>query len=445
MGGEGLFRPGNPPLSGMLPRRPANEATPERSGGAGGDTGHEALPMKIEGIDVVAAAIGAKNCIFVAVRTDAGITGYAETVLKRKTRMVEAGIHELSRFLVGRDPTRIEDLWEKMYRDSFWVGGPAHATPLSAVEIALWDILGKSLGVPVYRLLGGPTRERIPVYCHCATGPTPESFAAAARACVAAGHRALKAGVPLMYGGDRGVRLAGDARRDDFGYYGTRGALDPSLKETELLPADFFTRVREFFLAAREAVGPTIHLMVDVHGRLSPANARRLCAALADVGLLFVEEPVPPESAADLREVAASSPVPIAVGERWATIHDARRFLDAGGVAVAQPDVVNCGGLMQARKIAALAEAHSVPLAPHNPNGPLATAASIQLAASIPNFLILETIGSAADRAEQAAVARPPLAFNDGYLELPTGPGLGIEPLFGELAGRPYQPFEGWR
>ena len=401
--------------------------------------------MKIVGIDVVSAAVGAKNCIFVAVRTDEGITGYAETVLKRKTRMIEAGIQELARFLVGRDPTRIEDLWEKMYRDSFWVGGPAHATPLSAVEIALWDINGKSLGVPIYRLLGGPTRERIPVYCHCAAGPTPESFAAAAKACVASGYRALKTGVPLMYGGDKAVRIAGGAPRDDFGYYGTRGSIDPSHKETELLPADFFTRVREFFLAAREAVGPQVHLMVDVHGRLSPANARRLCASLADIELLFVEEPVPPESPEALREVATTSPVPIATGERWATIHDARRFLEAGGVAVAQPDVVNCGGIMQAKKIAALAEAHYVPVAPHNPNGPLATAASLQLAACIPNFLILETIGSQADRTEQAAVSHPPLVLEDGCLVLPTGPGLGIEPVFSELAKRPYQPFEGWR
>jgi galactonate dehydratase len=401
--------------------------------------------MKITSLEVRSAAVGAKNCIFVVVKTDEGITGYAETIMKRKTRMMEAGIHELSRFLVGRDPTQIEDLWEKMYRDSFWVGGPAHATPLSAVEIALWDILGKSLGVPIYKLLGGPTRDRIPVYCHCATGPTPETFAAAAKACVAAGHRAMKTGIPLMYGGDAGVRVNGKASRHDYGYYGTRGAIEPSLKETELLPADFFTRVREFFVAAREAVGPQVHLMVDAHGRLSPANARRLCEALSDVEMLFIEEPVPPESAESLREVVASSPVPIATGERWATIYDARRFLEAGAVAVAQPDVVNCGGLMQAKKIAALAEAHYVPIAPHNPNGPLATAASIQLAASIPNFLILETIGSTDDRAEQAAVAQPAIEFEDGCLKLPTCPGLGIEPVFSEIDKRPYQPFEGWR
>lgn len=401
--------------------------------------------MKITSIQTHAAAVGAKNCVFVIVETDAGITGYGETVMKRKTRMMEAGIHELSRFLVGRDPTQIEDLWEKMYRDSFWVGGTAHATPLSAVEIALWDILGKSLDVPIYRLFGGPTRDRIPVYCHCATGPDPESFAAAVRACVDAGHRGIKTGIPLMYGGDAGVRVGGGESRHDFGYYGTRGTIDPSLKETELLPADFFSRVRDFFIAAREAVGPRIHLMVDAHGRLSPANARRLCESLGDLGMLFIEEPVPPESAEALREVTASSRVPIATGERWATIYDARRFLEAGAVAIAQPDVVNCGGLMQARKIAALAEAHYVPIAPHNPNGPLATAASIHLAASIPNFLILETIGSTDDQAEQAAVARPAIQFEDGCLKLPTGPGLGIEPVFSEIAKRPYRPFEGWR
>lgn len=401
--------------------------------------------MKITSIDVRSADVGAKNCIFVIVKTDEGITGYAETVMKRKTKMMEAGIHELSRFLVGRDPTHIEDLWEKMYRDSFWVGGPAHATPISAVEIALWDILGKSLDVPIYRLMGGPTRDRIPVYCHCATGPTPESFATAARACVAAGHRAIKSGIPLMYGAQAGVRVNGSSERHHYGYYGTRGLIDASLKETELLPADFFRRVRDFFMAARDAVGPTIHLMVDVHGRLSPANARRLCEALADVQLLFIEEPVPPESPESLKHVTATSPIPVATGERWATIYDARRFLEAGAVSVAQPDVVNCGGLMQAKKIAALAEAHYVPLAPHNPNGPLATAASIHLAASIPNFLILETIGSLEDRADQASVAHPPLVFEDGCLLLPTGPGLGMEPILREIEGRSCHAFDGWR
>ena len=126
--------------------------------------------MKITALRTVLAALGAKNCVFVLIETDAGITGLGETVLKRRSQMVEAGIHALGRYLIGKDPTCIEDHWEKMYRDSFWVGGPMATTPLSAVEIALWDIMGQSLGVPIYKLMGGPTRDRIPVYCHCAAG-----------------------------------------------------------------------------------------------------------------------------------------------------------------------------------------------------------------------------------------------------------------------------------
>ena len=401
--------------------------------------------MKITAIRTVLAALGAKNCIFVLVETDAGITGLGETVLKRRSKMIEQGIQALGRYLIGKDPTCIEDHWEKLYRDSFWVGGPMATTPLSAVEIALWDILGQSLGVPIYKLMGGPTRDRVPVYCHCAAGATPDEFAANAQACVARGYRALKVTLPLFYGGQRHVKVAGQGERPNFGYSGTWGEIDRSLKETELLPPSVYRRIGEFFAAARAAVGPDIHLMVDCHGRLSAANALRLCEAVADYDLLFVEEPVPPENVEALKQVSSRSPVPIATGERWSTIYDARRFLGPQALAVAQPDVVNCGGLMQAKKIAALAEAEYVSLAPHNPNGPVATCAAVHLAAAIPNFLILETIGSEEDRALQAQVIDPPLQLEDGCFLLPTGPGLGMRLNEEACARYPYQTFEGWR
>lgn len=401
--------------------------------------------MKITALRTILAALGAKNCIFVLIETDEGITGLGETVLKRRSKMIEQGIQALGRYLIGKDPTCIEDHWEKMYRDSFWVGGAMATTPLSAVEIALWDILGQSLGVPIYKLLGGPTRSRVPVYCHCAAGATPEEFAANALACVQRGYRALKVTLPLFYGGQRNVKVAGQSERPNFGYSGTWGEIDRSLKETELLPPDIFRRIAAFFAAAREAVGPEVHLMVDCHGRLSPANAIRLCEALADYDLLFIEEPTPPENVEALKQVSSRSPVPIAAGERWSTIYDARRFLGPQSLAVAQPDVVNCGGLMQAKKIAALAEAEYISLAPHNPNGPVATVANVQLAASIPNFLILETIGSDEDKALQAQVIDPPLRFEDGCLLLPTGPGLGTRLNEEACKQFPYQTFEGWR
>jgi galactonate dehydratase len=405
--------------------------------------------MKITGLRTVLAALGAKNCVFVLIETDEGIVGLGETVLKRRSKMIEQGIHALGRYLIGKDPTHIEDHWEKLYRDSFWVGGPMATTPLSAVEIALWDILGQSLGVPIYKLMGGPTRDRVPVYCHCAAGETPEEFAANAVACVQRGYRGLKVTLPLFYGGQRTVKVAGQggetAQRANFGYSGTWGEIDRSLKETELLPPATYRRIGEFFAAAREAVGPDIHLMVDCHGRLSAANAIRLCDALAPYDLLFIEEPVPPENVDALREVTNRSVVPIASGERWSTIYDARRFLGPRSVAIAQPDVVNCGGLMQAKKMAAIAEAEYVSLAPHNPNGPIATVANVHLAASIPNFLILETIGSDEDKALQAQIIDPPLRFEDGCLLLPTGPGLGARLNEEACKQYPYQTFEGWR
>jgi galactonate dehydratase len=322
-----------------------------------------------------------------------------------------------------------------------------HATSLSAVEIALWDILGKSLNVPVYKLFGGPTRDRIPVYCHCTAGATPEEFAANAGECVKRGYRAMKVTLPLFYGAQRQVRLAGadEPGLPALGYSGTWGEIDRSLKETELLPPDVFRRIRDFFVAARQAVGPEVHLMVDCHGRLSPGNALRLCQTLRDLDLLFVEEPVPPENVEALAKVSASSPIPIAAGERWATIYGAREFITRQVVAVIQPDVVNCGGLMQARKIAALAEAYYISVAPHNPNGPVATAAAIHFASSIPNFLILETIGSDEDRRLQAEVAYPALRFEDGCLLLPDGPGLGVELDIEACARYPYQAYAGWR
>lgn len=401
--------------------------------------------MKITAVRTVLAALGAKNCVFVLIETDEGITGLGETVLKRRSKMIEEGIHALARFLVGKDPTRIEDLWEKMYRDSFWVGGPMATTPLSAVEVALWDILGQSLGVPIYRLMGGPTRDRVPVYCHCAAGATPDDFAANAQACVERGYRALKVTIPLFYGAQSNVKVTGQNERPNFGYSGTWGELDRSLKETELMPTSLFRRMSDFFAAARAAVGPDVQIMVDCHGRFSAANAIRFCEAVADYDLLFVEEPVPPENVEALREVTMRSPVPIASGERWSTIYDARRFLGPRSVAIAQPDIVNCGGLMQAKKMAAIAESEYISMAPHNPNGPVATCTALHFAASVPNFLILETIGSDADKALQAEVIEPALQFEDGCLLLPTGPGLGIR-LNEEACKRyPYQSFEGWR
>lgn len=378
-----------------------------------------------------------RNAVFVEIHTDAGITGIAETVMKRKTLTVEQSILELKRFLVGKDPTEIEDIWEKLYRDSFWVGGPLHATAISAIDCALWDILGKSLNAPVYKLLGGPTRKSVPVYCHCPGGATPEEFADNVRACIARGYRAIKTTLPLFYGNQR--------KTSSSSYSGTNGHIPPTLKETEYLEPSTFDRIREFIVAAREIGGADFGIAIDCHGRLNLKSAIRLCRKLEDLNLMFIEEPVPPENADVMARVQQASAIPIAAGERWATIYGAREFIEKQAVDVLQCDLVNCGGITGMKKIAALAEAHYITMAPHNPNGPVATAMNLHFAAAIPNFLILETIGSANDEKIFADITTNPPRAEESRMSLPAAPGFGIELIPSAFAKYPYHPHNGWR
>lgn len=392
--------------------------------------------MKITAIRTRVVHLDFRNAVFVWIDTDEGLTGHAETVMKRRTLTIEQAIQQCRSYLIGKDPTDIEDHWEKMYRDSFWVGGPMHATPLSAVDCALWDILAQQCGVPVYKLLGGPTRRKVPVYCHAKGGATPEEFAASVRACRERGYTAAKTTLPLFYG----ARGSGQTA-----YSGTNGVVDRHWKETELLNPAIFQRIREFFVAAREAVGPEFGLAVDCHGRFNLKGALRLCRALEDLGLLFVEEPIPPENADVLAELRRETSVPIAAGERWATIHGVRPFLEKQAVDLLQCDLVNCGGITGMKKIAALAEAHYVGMAPHNPNGPLATVMNLHFAASVPNYTILETIGSDADQRLWRELLGIAPRITDGSLPVPCEPGYGVRVNEDALDRYPYEPHEGWR
>jgi len=392
--------------------------------------------MKITAIRTKIIQEGFRNGLFTFIDTDEGITGVSEVMMRRKNKTVETHIGELARFLVGRDPTCVEDNFEKMYRDSFWVGGTLHATALSAVDIAMWDIRGKVLNAPVYRLLGGPCRDEILVYCHVPGGANPEEFAANALEAKGRGFKAFKTTIPLLYGTDKGVE----------GYSGWSSDRYRRLKETEYLPAGFLKRIGEFFAAARQAVGGEMEIGLDCHGRLNCANAVRLCEILEPYDLMFVEEPIPPEDDRALDFVIQRSPIPIASGERLATIYDARRFLARPGLAMLQCDVVNCGGITTMKKIAAMAEAAYVAMAPHNPNGPLCTAASVQICAAIPNFMILETIGSREDARLAKEILSNPLEITNGVIRVPQGPGLGVDVNDDIFArGHKYRPFEGWR
>lgn len=380
--------------------------------------------MKITDIKAHVVKLNHCNTVIVQVETDEGFTGVSETVMKRKSFTIQQSILELKRYLVGKDPTEIETHWERMYRDSFWVGGPMHCTSISAVDCGLWDILGKSVGLPAYRLVGGPTRRTVPVYCHCPAGATPEVFAQNIKACQARGYTAIKTTLPLFYGAQR---VNAGSQPTGSSYSGTRGEVNPRWKETEFLDPSIFSRIREFFQAARQAGGPEFGLSVDCHGRLNPKQAIRLCRELEDLNLLFLEEPVPPEGAEELAMVQRESSIPIAAGERWATIYGVRPFLDRHAVDLLQCDIVNCGGITGMKKIAALAESHYIGMAPHNPNGPIATMINLNYAAMIPNYFILETIGSAADEQIAGEFLKEPVRMEGGHLAVPSGPGLGFE------------------
>ena len=383
--------------------------------------------MRITAIKTHYRYSGDRSWIFTEIQTDEGITGFSE-VGKNRERAVVAMIEELAPFLMGKDPTRIEELWEKIYRLNFWIG-TTEMTALSAVEMCMWDILGKSLDAPIHKLLGGPVRERIRLYAHIypeGGERTPAGFAAGASAAVARGYTALKTTV------------------DHLGLADSRGeGHDPRLRqvfrEGEAVSNRLIDATREYLGAIRDAVGPHVDLMVDCHGRFAPADAIKIGSALEDMRLLFFEEPCPPENVEALALVSRALKTPVAAGERWLGRYGFWEVCKQQAAAVLQPDVTNTGGIAEMKKIAAMGEIGYMTVAPHNPNGPLALAQNAHVVASIPNFLILETLGSPEQLTACNETLKVPLVIRDGYLELPTGPGLGMEPDLEAVARHPWR------
>lgn len=395
--------------------------------------------MKIRGVRADLVSLGRVNALYVRIETDTGLIGLGESVLKRRDLSIKANVDEMAGSLIGKDPLPIEDHFEKLYRDSFWCGGPLHAAGRSAIDIALWDIKGQFYGAPIYQMLGGPTRDSIVTYAHVSCGTSPEEYVANLQSVMDRGYAGAKTGLPLFYGG------AGPIGIRETGYFGTPGSLDPSLKETEYLPSRTWQAVSAWFEAARSALGWDIELMVDCHGRLSLAQARELSEVLAPFRLLFIEEPLPPEYPAEYARLTAASSTPIAAGERLVSLWDVRPYLEAGALSVLQCDVVNCGGITGARKIAALAEAYGVPYAPHNPNGPVATLASAHVMMSIPNAYILETVGSKVDLCMHGEIVDAPPDIREGILRLSDRPGLGAVLLDDVTLRRPAGTFTATR
>ncbi|MBI2755424.1 MAG: mandelate racemase/muconate lactonizing enzyme family protein [Chloroflexi bacterium] len=394
--------------------------------------------MKIGRVQAHIVDLGERNAHIVTIETDTGLVGTGETVLRRRDATVHANLEELGRYLLGKDPLAIEDHSEKLFRDSFWSGGPLHAAARSAVDIALWDIAGQRYDAPLFDMFGGRTRTSIPVYAHAPSGPEPRAFAANVARLKARGFHGAKTGLPLFYGSETSP-VGGDYRHGI-------GPIDPSLPETSFLPVSVIDRIAEWFEAARTEVGPAFELMVDCHGRLNLPTAVRLIDALRPFGLLFIEEPLPPEAVEEYARLTRRSPVPIAAGERLTSMYDVRPFLAKGALSILQCDIVTCGGLTGARKIAAMAEAHYIPLSPHNPNGPIATLAAGHLLSVIPNAYLLETFGSESDIEAFAAIVDHPPLIQEGALILDgERPGLGAAVREEAFRERPAGDYSGTR
>ncbi|MEO6505187.1 MAG: galactonate dehydratase [Terrimesophilobacter sp.] len=335
--------------------------------------------------------------LFVRVETDTGIVGWGEPVVEGRSETVRTAVAQLSELLIGEDPLRIEDHWQVMTKGSFYRGGPILSSAVSGLDQALWDIAGKSLGVPVHQLLGGHVRDRIRMYGWVG-GDEPSEVADAISAQLAVGLTAVK-----MNASGRMGAIASVAQIDG---------------------------VVQRVAAARSVLGDNRDVAVDFHGRFTLADARRVAPLLEPLHPFFLEEPVVPENSHLIGRLVQSTSIPVATGER---LYSRQEFLPvlSAGIAIAQPDLSHAGGITEVRKIASLAEVFDVQLAPHCPLGPIALAACLQVGFATPNFLIQEqSIGIHYNRGAEVldyVLDKTPLAFVDGCIERLTGPGLGIE------------------
>ncbi len=323
--------------------------------------------------------------LFLKVHTDAGIVGLGEPVVEGRAETVAAAVKEIEPYLVGKDPRQVTHHWQAIYRHAFYRGGPVLTSALSGIDMALWDIKGKALGVPVYELLGGPTRSKVRVYAHARTP-------AAIKAGVAAGFTAFKTGPQF--------------RRKYPRYIETPSQVQYAVEQ---------------FAALRKAGGDDVDIGIDFHGKVSPALAKVLIKGLEPHQPMFVEEPVNCQNHDVMAEIARGTHLPIATGERVFTKWGFREVLEKQAATILQPDLCHAGGITECRLIAGMAEAYYAAIAPHNPLGPISLAAGIQLAASIPNFLCQEQVSLG------EGYLKKPFVVKNGYVDLPTGPGLGIE------------------
>jgi galactonate dehydratase len=336
-----------------------------------------------------------KRMRLVRITTDTGIEGWGETTLEGKPKSTVAAVEELSGYLIGKDPLRIEHHWQHIYRSAFFRGGNVLMSALSGIDQALWDIAGKHHGVPAYQLLGGAVRDRIRVYAHWGIGSTTDEGLARARERL---NMLRKKGYTAFKSGPGGK---------------WRGHEPPAVIE------EF---VRRAFLM-REWVGPEAELAFDFHGKMTPALAIEICHELRGMRPMFVEEPVPQENADALKLVSDHVPFPIATGERLLSRWEFREVIEKQAAAYLQPDASHAGGITELKKIANMAEVYYIHVAPHCAIGPVALSACLQVDAVVPNFLIQEQV----DAGLGDGLLREAWEVRDGHIELPTRPGLGFE------------------
>ena len=371
--------------------------------------------MKITKISSIVVNARMRNWVFVRVETDQpGLYGWGEGTLEWKTMAVVGAVEDLSRLLVGQDPRRVEHLWQTMHRQYFWRGGIVNCSAMSAIDQALWDIKGKEIGRPVCELLGGPVRDTLRLYDHLGGGSLegmyktiePAQFVDLLQESLAKGFTAVKAmPIPVAEPIENAKVLKDAARCVE---------------------------------AMRKAGGDGVDIMLDLHARTTPAAAIQFGRLLVDYNLYWYEEPCWPEHVDGLVEVARALPFPIATGERLVLRQQFREILEKRACAVIQPDVSHCGGISEARRIAAMAETYMISVACHNPQGPISTAASLHVGFATPNYLIQEVVRK--DVPWRHDVVTEPIDMDRGVSRVPTASGLGIDINEKEAAKHPFQP-----
>ena len=351
--------------------------------------------------DLRITSVGApwRELVFVELTTDEGLTGAGEVRMVNKTDTLIACIGELApRYVIGSDPFDVERLAWNIQRIEYGRPGEVTQSALAAFDVACWDLMGQSLGVPLWKLLGGRFRDRVPAYANAwyQAEREPATIARLANEVVKRGYRALK--------------------------------LDPFGAASAELPAADLKRAASIVAAVRDAVGPDVQILIEMHGRFTPATAIRVAGALERFDPEWIEEPVPPENAAALERVRNATRIPIASGERAHTIADIRDFIERGIVDVVQVDLTHFGGFLPMKHLAGWADAHYLILAPHNVCGPVGTMANVHFGVATPNYKILEHFNDFADSwVHELVDYAPEVSASDGCFGLPERPGLGVK------------------